>query len=113
MKRTLIILVTLCLVGCNVCGEDKLSEVSSPNKKYVATIFRRGCGATSGFLYHVNIRDAGDPFSTDYRGVIEEGQVFLTREGKISVTWNGEKTLVIDCSDCPKDRKPVMQDSWK
>jgi hypothetical protein len=105
-------LVPLMLTGCVVCGEDKLSETSSPNNKYVATVFRRGCGATSGFLYHVNLRRSDNSFSSDNTGVIEEGQVFLIREGKIKISWNDDKNLRITCEGCPKDRKPTMESLW-
>src|SRR5258707_13909409 len=98
--------------GCGVCGEDKLSETSSPGKKYVATVFRRGCGATSGFLYHVNIRSSSGSFTADHRGAIEDGQIFLTREGKLNVSWKDDMTLQVSCTGCPKDRKPTMETSW-
>ena len=77
---TIVLLLCLILTGRNVCGEDRLSESISPGNRYVATVFRRSCGATSGFLYHVNVRESANSFSSDYTGVIEENQVFLTRE---------------------------------
>jgi len=110
----IILLVAVLLLGsCGGCGEEKLADTSSPGNKYVATVFRRGCGATTGFLYHVNIRSSASSFSSDHRGVIEDGQVFLTREGKIKIAWKDEKTLLIDCEGCPTDRKPTMQNAWK
>ena len=114
MRAIVIILSVAALIqsGCGMCGEDKLAEISSPGNHYVATVFRRGCGATSGFLFHVNIRSSASSFSSDHRGVIEQGQVFLTREGKIAITWKDEKTLLIDCEGCPTDRKPTMQSAW-
>ena len=98
--------------GCGACGEDKLSEATSPNGAFVATVFRRSCGATTGFLYHVNLRSRKDSFPADSKGVIESGQVFLTREGKISLNWRDGKTLQINCESCPKDRKPAVATSW-
>ncbi len=112
-SASILLLAALLLGGCGVCGEDKLAVISSPGNKYVATVFRRGCGATTGFLYHVNIRSSASSFSSDHRGVIEDGQVFLTREGKIKIAWKDEKTLLIDCEGCPTDRKPTMQKAWK
>lgn len=115
MKRRIgvfIWVVPLMLTGCVVCGEDKLSETSSPGNKYVATVFRRGCGATSGFLYHVNLRRADNSFSSDYRGVIEEGEIFLTREGRINISWTDDKNLRLTCEGCPKNPKPSMASSW-
>lgn len=99
--------------GCGACGEDKLTEVSSPGNKYVAVTFRRNCGATTGFLYHVNIRRSTSSFSSDMRGVIEDGQVFLTREGKVTIAWKDDKTLHIICDGCQKDRQPTMEPAWR
>lgn len=113
IKASLVLFAILLLSGCGACGEDKLTETSSPGNKYVATVFRRGCGATTGFIYHVNIRTANGSFTSDYRGTIEEGQVFLTPEGKINISWKDDKTLHISCNGCPKDRKPRMESSWK
>lgn len=111
-RASILLLGALLLSGCGVCGEDKLAETSSPDNKYVATVFRRGCGATTGFLFHVNIRDSNGSFSADHRGAIEDGQIFLTREGKIDINWKGNKNLQISCTGCPKDRKPTMESSW-
>jgi hypothetical protein len=108
-----ILLVAVLLLGsCGGCGEEKLADTSSPGNKYVATVFRRGCGATTGFLFHVNIRNFNGAFSADHRGVIEDGQIFLTREGKINISWKGDKTLQVICTGCPKDREPIMTSSW-
>ena len=113
--RITVITLTLAAVllsGCSACGEDKLFETTSPGNKYVATVFRRGCGATTGFLYHVNVRSYTDSFFPDRKGAIISGQVFLTREGKIDITWKDDKTLKVSCDGCPKDRKPTMENSW-
>jgi hypothetical protein len=112
LKVTILFLLALTVTGCNVCGEDSLVEVASPSNKYVATVYRRSCGATSGFLYHVNVRSSSRSFASDYRGVIEDGQIFLTREGKISISWRNDQTLEVDCNGCPKDGKPTMENTW-
>jgi hypothetical protein len=106
-----LILATFIFGGCDMCGEDKLAETNSPSNKYVATVFRRGCGATSGFLYHVNLRSSTSSFSGQ-KGAIKAGQIFLTREGKISVSWRDDTTLHVTCEGCPKDRKPEMETAW-
>jgi hypothetical protein len=62
ISAMILLLAALLLDGCGACGEDKLAETGSPGNRYVATIFRRGCGATTGFLYHVNIRIANGSF---------------------------------------------------
>jgi len=99
--------------ACAVCGETSLSEVTSPDGDYVATVFRRNCGATSALLYHVNIRKRSSSNSADHRGVIEQGQVFLTDAGKVTVFWKAKKNLVVDCEGGPLERKPIMTTAGK
>ena len=111
-RAILLMITTLIVSGCSMCSEDKLAEVSSPGNNYVATVFRRSCGATSGFLYHVNLRRSTGSLEPDTKGSIESGQVFLTREGKISVNWKDDMTLSVTCDGCPKDKKPPMQNTW-
>jgi hypothetical protein len=111
-RAMILLLAALLFDGCGACGEDKLDETTSPGNRYVATVFRRGCGATTGFLYHVNIRHSNGSFSADSRGAIEDGQIFLTREGKISVSWKDDKSLQVTCDGCPKDREPTIETSW-
>ena len=112
-KAIVLISAMLAMSGCNVCEEEELGQAISPDTKYVATVFRRGCGAASGLLYHVNLRESPGAFSADYRGVNEDGQVFLTREGRITLSWKDNKSLSVDCDGCQKDRRPLTQTSWK
>jgi hypothetical protein len=51
--------------------------------------------------------------AVQYDGAIENGQILLTREGKISLSWKDDKTLQVGCNGCPTDRKPITQSSWK
>ena len=104
---------TTLIAACGVCEEKPLSEISSPNGDYVAAVYRRNCGATSRLLYHVNIRKRWSWFSSDDRGVIEDGQVFLTDVGRVNIVWKDNKTLLVDCDGCPTDSQPVMESSWK
>jgi hypothetical protein len=103
MRKIILVLVTL-MAACDMemCGEDKLREASSPNNKYVATVFVRSCGATEGFLYHVNILRS--PAASSSRGTNEEGEVLSTSEGRLNVSWRDEKTLIIDCEGCPANK---------
>ena len=41
--------------GGDLCGNDVLEEALSPSKQYKAVIFRRSCGATTGFSTHVSV----------------------------------------------------------
>jgi len=113
-QRVLLVLLgLLSFSSCAVCDESSLSEVNSPDANYVATVFRRNCGATSALLYHVNVRKRGSSNPADHRGVIERGQVFLTDAGKVNIFWKDNRTLVVDCESCPPERKPIMNNAWE
>ena len=64
MVRPLLLasLVTPALAGCDLssCGNDPLDAVAAPHGRHVATIFRRSCGATTGFSPQVSLVGPGD-----------------------------------------------------
>ena len=101
MKRIIVILVVLNMLACNICQEEKLSELNSPSGKYVAMQFRRNCGATSSMLYHVNLRRAESSLGRGSKGIIEDGQVFITDEGYTILRWKDDNSLMIECEGCP------------
>lgn len=111
--KIVIVAAMIGMAACSVCEEKTLSASNSPGGDYVATIYARNCGATAGLLYHVNIRKGWSWFSSDHRGAIEDGQVFLTDAGRISIVWKDNKTLMVECEGCPTNRRPVMESSWK
>jgi hypothetical protein len=39
----------------DLCGNEVLEEALSPSREYKAVIFRRSCGATTGFSTHVSV----------------------------------------------------------
>lgn len=50
------------LVGCDLssCDNDPLDAVAAPDGRHVATIFRRSCGATTGFSPQVSLIAPGE-----------------------------------------------------
>jgi hypothetical protein len=112
-KKSLLIATVLILAGCNLCTEIKLAEITSPESNYVAAVYQRNCGATTSYVYHVNIRGRWSWFSPDSRGVIEDGQVFVTSIGRPTIVWKDERTLLIKCDNCPAILHPKsLQTSW-
>lgn len=111
MKQVIALLTAMTMAGCGLCEELPLTVVNSPGGDYVAAVYRRNCGATSRLLYHVNMRKKWSWFSSDHRGVIEDGQVFLTDAGIVNIVWKDNKTLLLECNGCPADRQPAS--SWK
>lgn len=101
----LITMLTLnACMGVGVCSEKQIGEATSPDGRFIAVLFLRNCGATTPFMQHVNLREkkhSRGEFSPDSRGAIEDGQVFLTSAGALSIAWEDAKTLVVKCKNCP------------
>jgi hypothetical protein len=87
----LLLTSTFDLVGD--CGEEVIRSVPSPDGRFVATVYRRNCGATSDFATHVNLRRNSGAVKRD-GGVVHEGEV-LTLGGtrKVKVTWLDSRRL--------------------
>jgi hypothetical protein len=80
------------------CGEDVKALARSPDKKYVAAVLIRNCGATTPFATHVNLRETSRAFSSTRYGTIEEGEVFRRKgEGWVKLVWTDATHLVIQC----------------
>ena len=42
-------------LGENLCGNEIIEEIKSPDNKYKLVIFQRDCGATTGFSTQISI----------------------------------------------------------
>jgi hypothetical protein len=80
-------LLLLSLIGCGsfLCGNDILQEVSSPDGKYVATVFERNCGATTPYLRIVSLRAAGKSFDAE---VYNDWVFKISEQYKIEIKWS-------------------------
>jgi hypothetical protein len=75
--------------ACNVCSSDELRRVPSPDAKFDAVVFLRGCDATTGFSTHVSLVDAGREVS------------------------DADSLLVADCPECNWSReRPHVEATW-
>ena len=61
----------------------------------MAVIFEQNCGATTSFLYHVNIRPSNSGFKKDDQGHIIEGRVF-TGYGDIKIKWEDDHHILVE-----------------
>lgn len=59
-KASIILYVVSALVsGCAMCKNEEVERVPSPNRRHDAVVFRRDCGATTGFSMHMSILSHG------------------------------------------------------
>ena len=83
----------------NLCENSIVSETSS--NKYTATVFTRGCGATTSEYSYINIRKKNKQI--DLKSSSEE-QVFLSINSEQHlIRWKDNSILVVECKDCLND----------
>ena len=96
---TTIALATLTLQGCLFgCGDEVTQRAVSPDGRWLAAAFVRNCGATTDFVTHVVIVEAGDPIDDD-------GDVFVAEAGaaasapqggpEVRLRWLGPDRLLV------------------
>ena len=112
MKKLLIVIVVIVpilavfWIGSRVlgstCGEQVVSEETSPDGRYVAVWMRRNCGATTAFADHINMRMADQKFQASYwDGTMKKNEVFILDTSYARLTrlqWEGSRKLVVEYS---------------
>jgi len=80
------------LTGCSgsLCGNDKIQAYRSPDGSMTAYLFRRSCGATTGFSTHVSLLPAGRTLPNDGGNVLSAGN-----EQVILIEWAAPQVLQI------------------
>lgn len=89
----LIVSSSFVLSGCErLCSNEKLSEVPSPSKGYLAVIFKRDCGATTAYSYHLSIIKKGEKIKENDTGNIVSGR------SEMEIKWinNMELQVTLD-----------------
>lgn len=113
MKRLILLIVAALSVSGCMCSEKQIVQSESPNRKYIATFFERNCGATSGYVYHVNLKEKESWLIPSIEGYNEDGQIFVGDGRRVDLIWKDEKTLLIKCNDCAADSRIHLENTWK
>ena len=86
MRNLFLIVAMFGLAGCaDLCGNQIVSRVNSPDGKLSAVLFQRDCGATTGFSTQISIVPVGQALSG-------AGNVFQADDDHGSATaadWGG------------------------
>jgi len=96
-------LMTLVLSGAFVvhsnplCGEEAITEKTSPDGHYVAALMSRNCGATTHDVAHINVREASSRFRPGFfDGTIHEGEIWASsRYSGERFCWSGPRRIEI------------------
>jgi len=84
-----------------LCGEEPVAEAYSPNGTYLARAYVRDCGATTGYMTHVNLLSKWDYFNTRWIGTIDQGLVFGNGcLSKVDLVWIDDSHLEISYLLC-------------
>jgi hypothetical protein len=92
MSKFLTVLTILITWSCglsNICDNEIVKEIYSPDKQLKAIIFKRDCGATTGTSSQLSILKADKQLTN------EGGNAFVVDKGDITIDWTGPKQLQV------------------
>lgn len=120
----LVLLIALAWAGIvltpwsvGMCGEEPRGEAWSPDGRRLAGSFVRSCGATTGYVTHVNLRRRWSYFNTTWAGTIDQDEVFVNAcLSEVKFTWNDSSNLEIEYKRCYREDKRdpaiVKNEQW-
>ena len=87
------------------CSDTVVSQATSPDQQWIATIMERRCGDESPFFTHVNLRPASQPEQRGYfSGREDAGEILLVEQDAlatgITLQWTSPEALVVRCAHC-------------
>jgi hypothetical protein len=90
-----------------LCGEELMSEQTSPDGRRIAALMIRNCGATTDYASHVNVRSSGSSFHRGFfDGRITDGEILtFAGAGRVRYCWLAAKRLNLDIQGRGKARK--------
>src|SRR5690349_17936217 len=80
-----------------LCGEEMVTDKTSPDGRYVATQMTRNCGATTPYVAHINLRLVNSRFRADFfTATIKDGEVWeSSKYSGARFCWSGPRQLEI------------------
>lgn len=99
------IISVLCVVGViagcsDGCNDKSVTELKSPDSTYVATLFQRDCGATTGFSTQISILKAEESLSGGGNTFVADDNHGAAADGRwggplATMRWTGTRKLAI------------------
>lgn len=87
----------------DLCSNDVVKTVNSPDKSWSAVIFIRACGATTSDSYQLSILEEGEELSNS------KGNIFIS-QGEFEVNWSNNNKLQVTYSSEVYKQKTQFQD---
>ncbi len=97
------------------CGNNVQREVRSPDGAYIATVYERSCGATTGFSTQVHLRPSHAPFEAEptAAGAEKDGIVFIVSgQGPVAAAWSDSTHVMIESGANPRERISRQEARW-
>ena len=87
----LLLVIPLCKIFLNVIPTEPniIETVSSPNGKYIAYVYEKNGGATTGFIYHLSILEKDTSLKR------RKGNVYIS-EYEFKIQWINDDILYVD-----------------
>jgi Family of unknown function (DUF5412) len=109
MRTILAMLLVVFLVSCgmNLCDNQLIEDVKSPNGKYTASVFERDCGATTPYIEIVSLHSSAAKFDPENY----DDWVFTVQgRSKVKATWISDDKLQV--SYTYTGEKLTQQEKW-
>src|SRR6266705_2238517 len=71
------------------CEDVIKAEITSPDHKWVITVYERNCGATAPYSTQINLRRSGITFNAN----TQEPVFVIGRKQELKVNWFGNKLI--------------------
>jgi hypothetical protein len=110
-KRVILFCLLVSTSGCRqlLCSDVVLETATSPDGRRAVDVVERNCGATSGSLTMVSVRDQGESFT----GEMKDAVLVVMRRSRVRVSWRdgGHLTVKLPESDSVFVKQREIQ--WK
>jgi len=87
------------------CGDRRVKESNSPDRRWTAAVLERRCGEDAPFITLINLRDGGTKLVRGFvSGQANQNNVFMVEQDAagagLQLDWNGSGELTIHCPHC-------------
>ena len=87
------------------CGDRRVKESNSPDRRWTAAVLERRCGEDAPFITQINLRDGGTKLVRGFfSGQANQNNVFMVEQDAagagLQLDWNGSGELTIHCPHC-------------
>lgn len=109
--RDMLLLLTAAMVvacGGSLCSNDVLSESTSPDGEYVASVFERNCGATTPHVQVISLRLSNTKLNPERH---EDWVFTIHGQSRIDLHWESARKLKISYSGTGDN--PTQRVSWQ